>query len=148
MIDHELEEMHWRMSILGAIDVGIVVLDNADRIVIWNEFMENHSGIRPSQVRDRNLFQCFQEIDSDWLSRKLQRVRELGSRVFITWEQRAYVFRFHHHRPVTGRSEWMYQNLTLLPLKNPRGEISHVCLIVYDVSEQATLQLALEQIED
>ncbi|MGM0525225.1 MAG: PAS domain-containing protein [Pseudomonadota bacterium] len=132
----EMDELHAKMSILGAIDVGIVVLDRDYRINMWNEFMQNHSGLRPSQVRDKNLFKMCPEVDQAWLERKVERVWELDARVFITWEQRPYVFRFRNSRPVSGYSEWMYQNLTVIPLHNTRGEVYQVCLILYDVSEQ------------
>ncbi|SMQ61297.1 PAS fold-containing protein [Pseudidiomarina planktonica] len=133
----DMEELHWKLSILGAIDVGIVVVNKNYQIQIWNEFMENHSGLLPSSVREQSLFKVCPEIDADWLQRKARVAWELGSRSFITWQQRPYVFRFGNYRPVTGRSEWMYQNITLLPLASPRGDIEHLCLIVYDVTEQA-----------
>tara|TARA_R100001440_G_scaffold5892_2_gene12329 strand:- start:536 stop:955 length:420 start_codon:yes stop_codon:yes gene_type:complete len=135
MID-DMDELHSKLSILGAIDVGIVVVDNDNNIQMWNEFMQNHSGLRPSEVRDKNLFRCCPGIDQAWLQRKIDRVRQLNSRVFITWQQRPYVFRFRHSRPISGQSEWMYQNVTLIPLKNPRGEVHQVGIIIYDVSEQ------------
>ena len=136
----EMDELHAKMSILGAIDVGIVVLDREYRVQLWNEFMQNHSGLRPSQVRDQNLFSVCPDIDEAWLKRKVERVWELDARVFITWEQRPYVFRFRNSRPITATSEWMYQNMTALPLHNPRGEVYQVCLIIYDVSEQVREQ--------
>jgi len=132
----EMDELHWKLSILGAIDVGIVVVNRDYDIQIWNEFMENHSGKRPSQVRGKNVFEIAPEIDAKWLQRKMAPVWELGHRGFITWQQRPYVFRFRNYRPVTGHSQWMYQNVTLLPLPSPRCEIDDVCLIIYDVSEQ------------
>ncbi|EKE85257.1 PAS domain-containing protein [Idiomarina xiamenensis] len=143
----QLEELHWQLSILGAIDVGIVVVDNAFQIQVWNAFMENHSGLRPSQVRGKSLFSCCSEIDESWLRRKTDVVWQLGSRAFITWQQRPYLFRFRHYRPVTGNSDWMYQNVTLLPLTSTRGDVTHLCFIIYDVSEQACSQLALQQQE-
>ena len=132
----EMDELHAKMSILGAIDVGIVVLDHDYNIQLWNEFMQNHSGLRPSQVRDKNLFKVCSDVDEAWLKRKVERVWQLDARVFISWEQRPYVFRFRNSRPITGSSEWMYQNMSAIPLHNTRGEVYQVCLIIYDVSEQ------------
>ncbi|WP_278355541.1 PAS domain-containing protein, partial [Idiomarina abyssalis] len=83
MID-DMDELHSKLSILGAIDVGIVVVDNDNNIQMWNEFMQNHSGLRPSEVRDKNLFRCCPGIDEIWFQRKMDRVRQLNSRVFIT----------------------------------------------------------------
>lgn len=133
----EIDELHWKMSILGAIDVGIVVVDKDYNIQIWKEFMENHSGLRPSQVRDCSLFEICPEIDAAWLKRKTNTAWQLNARCFITWQQRPYLFRFGNYRPVTGGSQWMYQNVTILPLPSPRGDVDHLCFIVYDVTEQA-----------
>lgn len=136
----EMDELHAKMSILGAIDVGIVVLDRNYNVQLWNEFMQNHSGLRPSQVRDKNLFTMCPQVDEAWLKRKVERVWQLDARVFISWEQRPYVFRFRNSRPITGNSEWMYQNMTAIPLHNTRGDVYQVCLIIYDVSEQVSEQ--------
>ncbi|KXS36454.1 MULTISPECIES: PAS domain-containing protein [Idiomarina] len=134
----EMDELHAKLSLLGAIDIGIVVLDRDYRVQMWNEFMTNHSGLRPSQVRDKILFECCPEIDEHWFRQKVERVWNLDARVFITWEQRPYVFRFRHSRPLSGQQQWMQQNITLMPLHDTRGEIFQVGLILYDVSEQAT----------
>jgi diguanylate cyclase len=64
---------------------------------------------------------------------------------FTTWEQRPYLFRFKNYRPVTGTAEYMYQNCTILPLTDPLGEVNHVCLIVYDVTEVAINRLQLQE---
>ncbi|MEC9319761.1 MAG: hypothetical protein VYD08_07755, partial [Pseudomonadota bacterium] len=81
---------------------------------------------------------CCPEIDEHWFRQKVERVWNLDARVFITWEQRPYVFRFRHSRPLSGQQQWMQQNITLMPLHDTRGEIFQVGLILYDVSEQAT----------
>lgn len=45
----------------------------------------------------------------------------------------------------------MYQNCTMLPLTNAQGEVNHVCVIIYDVTEVAIhreqLQQANEQLQ-
>lgn len=76
MID-DMDELHSKLSILGAIDVGIVVVDNENNIQMWNEFMQNHSGLRPSEVRHKNLFRCCPGIDQVWFQRKIDRVRPI-----------------------------------------------------------------------
>lgn len=49
------------------------------------------------------------------------------------------------HRPFTGMSDCMYQNVTIMPLVSRHGDISHVCLIIYDVTDAATSKIALEE---
>lgn len=133
----EMDDLHTKMSLLAAIDVGIVVIDRHFTISLWNEFMANHSGKRASEVQQQNLFTVAPEIEQDWFRRKAERTFQLGSRAFIIWEQRPYLFRFSAYRPITGSSTYMFQNITLLPLTNARGEVEHLGIIVYDVTDTA-----------
>lgn len=140
-----IAELHWLLGILQNVDVGLVVLDREMRIQLWNGFMENHSGLRPSQVRSRHLFELFPELPQDWLGSKINSAFLLNNRAFSTWQQRPYLFKFNSYRPITGRSEWMYQNLTIIPLASLSGEVEQVCLIIYDVTETAMDEQALHR---
>ena len=140
-----IAELHCLLGILQNVDVGLVVLDRDMRVQLWNGFMENHSGLRPSQVRGQPLFELFPELPQEWLSSKISSAFVLNNRAFSTWQQRPYLFKFNSYRPITGRSEWMYQNLTIIPLASLSGEVEQVCLIIYDVTETAMDERALQQ---
>lgn len=140
-----LHEFHWLMDVLHNIDVGLVVLDMNMRIKLWNGFMQNHSARESSDVLDLNIFDLFPELPEAWFRRKLQSVTVLHTAAFTTWEQRPYLFRFKNYRPVTGLAEHMYQNCTILPLTDARGQVNHLCLIVYDVTEVAVNRLQLQK---
>lgn len=137
-------QLHWLMDMLQTVDVGLVVVNTQYQIELWNGFMENHSGLMPRQVRDRVLFDLFPEIDEDWLKRKCEPVVMLKNRAFTIWEQRPYIFRFKNYRSITGNAEYMYQNSTISPLTNSRGEVSHLCFIIYDVTDAAVSKLELQ----
>lgn len=140
-----LHEFHWLMDVLHNIDVGLVVLDMNMRVKLWNGFMQNHSAKESSEVLDQNIFDLFSELPEAWFRRKLQSVTVLHTAAFTTWEQRPYLFRFKNYRPVTGLAEHMYQNCTILPLTDARGQVNHLCLIVYDVTEVAVNRLQLQK---
>jgi diguanylate cyclase (GGDEF)-like protein len=140
----DVSEIHWLMDMFQTVDVGLVVLNCDYRIQVWNGFMENHSGLTPRQVRDRYLFDLFSEIDEDWLRRKCDPVLLLKNRAFTIWEQRPYIFKFRNYRPITGSAEYMYQNSTIFPLTDTRGEVTHLCFIIYDVTDVAVSRLELE----
>lgn len=144
----ELEAMHWQMNLLGSIEVGIVVLDREYRVKTWNEFMHNHSGILPSKIRDQRIFGFFPDIDEQWFTRKTRSVFELNSPAFVIWEQRPYLFKFASHRPVTSASELMYQNITLFPLMAPSGKVEHLCIMVYDVTDEVISKQQLNLAND
>lgn len=140
----DVSEVHWLMDMFQTVDVGLVVLNCDYRIQVWNGFMENHSGLTPRQVRDRYLFDLFSEIDEDWLRRKCDPVILLKNRAFTIWEQRPYIFKFRNYRPITGSAEYMYQNSTIFPLSDARGQVTHLCFIIYDVTDVAVSRIELE----
>ena len=138
----EIREFHWLVTIIQNLEVGLVVLDKQNQIEIWNSFMESHSSRLGHEVKGKSLFDLYPEIDKAWLCRKLDMVKQLNSKAFISWEQRPYLFRFSNYRPITGGAEFMYQNITIMPLPDFTGQIDHVAILIYDVTDQATNTLA------
>ncbi|WP_245543189.1 GGDEF domain-containing protein [Oceanospirillum maris] len=143
--DIELSRLHWLMQVLQTVDAGLVVVDRQFEIQLWNGFMENHSGIRTSQARSSNIFNLFPDLPEQWLTRKLESVFTLDSRAYSTWEQRPHLFKFKSYRPLTGKSEQMYQNVTIIPLTGTDKSVSHACLLIYDVTDIATSKIELEK---
>lgn len=140
-----LHEFHWLMDVLQNIDVGLVILDREFTIRLWNGFMQNHSAKPSINVIDKNIFELFPELPEAWFRRKVESVFLLHNSAFTTWEQRPYLFRFDNYRPVTGLVDFMYQNSTIIPLKDTSGNVEHICLILYDVTEVAVSRLRLQE---
>lgn len=142
--DFEMNEIHWMMDMFNTIDVGLVVLDRKYNICVWNGFMENHSGLLPSAVKDKDVFDLFPSIDEKWFRSKSEAVFVLKNRSFTIWEQQPYIFKFKNYRPITGKADDMYQNATFIPLTNTLGEVGHLCIILYDVTDEAVNKIELE----
>lgn len=136
--------LEWLLDIFRSIDVGVVIVERDYKIKLWNSFMANHSGIASPDVMNKNLFEACRELPQKWLQQKIDSVFLMNIRSFITWEQRPYVFKFKNYRPITGTAEYMYQNVTLIPLHSKDGEVTHVGLVVYDVTDIAISQDKLE----
>ena len=143
-----MNELHWLIDMVQTIEVGLVVLDKNFDIQLWNGFMENHSGVSPNSIKGSNLFEQFDYLPADWLKQKMESVFLLKNRAFISWEQRPYVFKFKNYRPITGRADFMYQNVTLLPLSSLTGQITHISMIVYDVTDVAINKLQLKAVNE
>lgn len=141
----EVNAFHWLVDMLESVEVGLVVIDLEFRVQAWNGFMEHHSGITASRVRDKVLFDVFPDIPEAWLTRKVDSVALLNTRAFTSWEQRPYLFKFRNTRPITGTEEYMFQNLTISPLSGPDGKVQKICLMIYDVTDVATGKRALEK---
>lgn len=133
----EIDSMHWQFDMMGSIEVGLAVLDRNFNVLVWNQFMENHSGVLPSVIKGKSLFEFFPEIDKGWFKIKTEPVFNLKSPAFIIWEQRQFLFKFDTNRPITSASDFMYQNVTLFPLASLKGDVEQICIVVYDVTDEA-----------
>lgn len=137
--------IHLPDLIVKWLDVGVFVVNRKMEISLWNNFMANHSGYSANEVTGRNLFECFPELPETWLSKKIQGVFLLKNLAFTSWEQRPYLFRFVHNRPITGKLDYMYQNLTFIPVKDDAGEVDSVCITLLDATDIGIAQTALKE---
>jgi diguanylate cyclase (GGDEF)-like protein len=99
--------------------------------------MEVNSGHSSDTVVGRNLFECFPDLPRNVIENKIKSVIILKNFAFSSWEQRPYLFKFRHNRPVTGGVEYMYQDCTFMPIKNAQGEVEHICVTVVDTTDVA-----------
>ncbi|WP_417227388.1 diguanylate cyclase [Amphritea sp.] len=140
----DIDDIHWIMGLLQNFEVGLIVVDKNNHICLWNDFMENHSGISASQAASKNLFTLFPELPKPWLSKKIEGVLLLSNTAYISWEQKPFLFQFKSHRPITGIAPFMYQNITLTPLSSPTGQIDHIGILIYDVTDNTVAQQELQ----
>ena len=42
--------------------LGVVVLDKACRVILWNRWMEKHSNIRSEDILGKNIFEIYSDI--------------------------------------------------------------------------------------
>jgi diguanylate cyclase (GGDEF)-like protein len=130
--------------VVERVGFGIFVLDRDMKVLMWNRFMQDHSGFAPEQVVGKSLFTHFPELPRVWLSRKIESVFQLGTFAFSSWEQRPYLFRFDHDRPITGGVDFMQQDCTFMPLMRDR-EVVAVCVTISDVTHVSIVQREREE---
>lgn len=142
---NDLNSIYWLIDCLHAIDVGVVAIDRDYKLQLWNRFMENNSGIKQDKVLGQNLFEAFPDLPEEWVRRKADSVFSMKNRTYSTWEQREYLFQFGNHRPITGWSKYMYQNIAFVPFTSADMEVRQVGIIVYDVTDIAVGRIELER---
>jgi diguanylate cyclase (GGDEF)-like protein len=142
--EHDIDDIHWILGLLQNFEAGLIVVDRYHHICLWNGFMENHSGISASKAANQQLFSLFPELPERWLRKKMEGVLLLSNTAYISWEQRPYLFQFKSHRPITGSSPYMYQNVTLTPLSSPTGQVNHIGILIYDTTDNAIAQQELQ----
>jgi diguanylate cyclase (GGDEF)-like protein len=130
--------------VVERVGFGIFVLDRGMNVLMWNRFMQDHSGLSADQVVGKSIFASFPELPRVWLTRKLESVFQLGSFAFSSWEQRPYLFKFDHDRPITGGVDFMQQDCTFMPLTRER-EVVAVCVTVSDVTHVSIVQREREE---
>ncbi|TKC88373.1 diguanylate cyclase [Trinickia terrae] len=130
--------------VIERVGFGIFVVDRAFNVLMWNRFMQDHSGRPPAEVVGKPIFESFPELPRGWLTRKLESVFQLGSFAFSSWEQRPYLFKFEHDRPITGGVDFMQQDCTFMPLMRGR-EVVAICVTISDVTHVSVMQREREE---
>jgi diguanylate cyclase (GGDEF)-like protein len=106
--------------------------------------MQDHSGKTAEQVIGKSIFASFPELPRVWFTRKVESVFQLGSFAFSSWEQRPYLFKFDHDRPITGGVDYMQQDCTFMPL-TLEGDVRAVCVTISDVTHASMMQRARDE---
>ncbi|SDR42711.1 PAS domain S-box-containing protein/diguanylate cyclase (GGDEF) domain-containing protein [Paraburkholderia fungorum] len=130
--------------VVERVGFGIFVIDRDMNVLMWNRFMQDHSGLSAEQVVGKSLYTHFPELPRVWLSRKIESVFQLGTFAFSSWEQRPYLFKFDHDRPITGGVDFMQQDCTFMPLMRER-EVVAVCVTISDVTHVSIVQREREE---
>ncbi|AUI86095.1 diguanylate cyclase [Vibrio azureus] len=133
----DITETHWITQILDTMDSGIIVLDRHYHVCVWNSFMQSYSGILSHDIHGKYLFDYFEDLPKSWLETKLNMSVSLETRSFSSWENRPYLFKFNNFSPVSNKSNVMYQDVVITPLRGLTGEINHIVIQINDVSEAA-----------
>ena len=131
--------------IVDRINVGVFIVDKDCKVLLWNQYMANHSYKKQEQVYGKDLFNLFPDLPQKWFRKKIESVFMLKSFAFTSWEQRPYLFKFPHNRPITGGVEYMNQDLTLMPVKNDEGEVVAVSITLLDVTDVSVYQTMLKE---
>lgn len=139
-----VDDLELLKFIVNRVNVGIFTVNKFMQVTLWNKFMEIHCGRRAEEIIGKDLFACFPDLPKMWLKKKIKSVFVLRNFSFTSWEQRPYLFKFQHNRPITGGVEFMYQNCAFLPVKNPQGIVESVCITLFDVTDACISQNELQ----
>ncbi|MBW2605764.1 MAG: GAF domain-containing protein, partial [Deltaproteobacteria bacterium] len=116
-----------------ALGVGVIGLDSKCRIILWNNWMENHSDIKRSHILGKDIFKQFPSIKDKKQDRYILRSLEkripclltpLLHEAFIPLEIR----KGHEKIP-------MRQNVKILPVTGMEDE-TEVMIVIEDFTEQ------------
>jgi len=139
----DIGDLHWAMQIIGDLDAGLIVIDREYQVYAWNSFMQSYSGIKANEIIGKPLFEVVTDLPEEWVKRKVDTAFKLKSRSFSCWEDRPYLFKFKNFSPISNGLEEMHQNVTFSPLTSVNGDVSHVSIVVNDVTDIAKNKIHL-----
>ncbi|MGF1697542.1 diguanylate cyclase [Vibrio lamellibrachiae] len=140
-----VEELHWYTQVIDTMDVGIFVLDLEFNVMAWNRFMQSYSGIPSADILHKPLFSVCPDLPQAWMEAKCNATTTLGTQGFSSWEDRAYIFEFQNFSPASRGLEQMHQNMVITPLSSLSGQVSHLCVMISDVSDIAQNKMLLHE---
>lgn len=122
--------------VIKKLPLGICVLDTHFNIQYWNDFFTARLDLT-EDATGKCILDLFPE-QASFLKKKLTSAVVLNNSSFSYWEHRPHIFKFNSSRPITGEETLMFQNLEIVPLDIEQGEVKTLCLILQDVTEQAS----------
>jgi PAS domain S-box-containing protein len=127
------EEHELNRTILATVQEGIILLDRDLRMLWWNPFMEDMTGLSAREIAGKDPFETFPFLTEAGVLPLLKRALT-GERVVSP-----DVFFFI---PSSGKSGWSTARCT--PMRNAEGAIAHIVVAVGDITErkQAEMELA------
>lgn len=134
-----------QLELLRGLDIGLIVVDATFKIELWNSFLVNHTAVEAQDALSKSLFDICPDIDQDCLRTKVRAVITLQSVLTITWQQRPYLIKMNSYRPITSSAPYMYQNVRIMPLINANGQVEHVAIVLYDVTDAARVLIAFQE---
>lgn len=125
--------------------VGLLVVDSRLRVVLWNRWMADTSGVPRSWAVGRALPEIFPGCSMRRLHRKVRGVLALGNQAFIDARRGEPLFPLSRPSPLEGDDIAIAQSCTLAPLAAPGDPAGLVCISVTDHTAAVHAERALQQ---
>ena len=139
-------QLDWLLQpLLTQLNTGVLVLNDQHEVVFFNQFIARRADKQLEQSRGLLVYDVFDDLPRAWLQRKIDGVLSLQAPAFSSWEQRQYILKLPHLRPLSSDSLYMAQNCTMLPLTAPDGVSHYVCMLIEDATDAYVYQLQLQQ---
>jgi diguanylate cyclase (GGDEF)-like protein len=120
-------------SVLGALDLGAVVLDHERRVVLWNRWMAQHSGCAPAAVLGRDLLAVFPELKGKRLDGAVQQALSDNFPAVLSQTLHKAPLPLFADRAARRNGVRIQQAVAIIPL-DVNGAARHCLIQVTDVS--------------
>ncbi len=132
-------------QMFNIVNAGIVVIDKCFIVKEWNLWMEIYSKINAEKIIDSSIFDFFPKLDNALFKRNCKSVFAFGNFYFFSQKLHQYLFPFKSDLISGMDLEYMQQNCTLGPLRDDENKISHIYILVQDVTELVATSIKLKK---
>ncbi|MGK5056886.1 diguanylate cyclase [Janthinobacterium sp. LB2P49] len=123
-------------SILGAVNLGAIVLDEQHRIVLWNHWMARHSARQADAVLGHDFFAVFPEMRHKRIDSAITQALRDNFQSLLSQTLHKAPFPLYTHGAATGGNngeERMQQAVAVTPINLP-GSPRHCLIQINDVT--------------
>lgn len=120
-------------SVLHAMSIGAIVLDDACRVLVWNSWMARHSGHEAAAVLDQDFFAPFPELQGRRIESAVRQALRDNFPAVLSQSLHKAPFTLYSSAASRANGELMQQAVAVTPLAVPGAP--RLCLIqITDVS--------------
>lgn len=120
-------------SVLGAVNLGAVVLDESRRVVLWNNWMTRHSRLGPEQVLGQDLLNLFPELINKRLGAAITQALRDNFPSLLSQTLNKSPFPLYASAAAAAAEERMQQAVAVTPIAVD-GAARHCLIQINDVS--------------
>jgi diguanylate cyclase (GGDEF)-like protein len=120
-------------SALGAVNLGVVVLDGARRVVLWNQWMERHSGLSADTVMGQDFLELYPELRARRVDAAIGQALRDNFPSLLSQTLNKSPFALYSSPATAARNERMQQAVAVTPI-DIAGAPRHCLIQVHDVS--------------
>ncbi|MDC8759239.1 diguanylate cyclase [Janthinobacterium fluminis] len=120
-------------SALDAVDLGVVALDDARRVVLWNLWMERHAGLAAGTVMGQDFLTLYPELRRRRIDAAITLALRDNFPSLLSQTLNKAPFALYATAAAAARNERMQQAVAVTPLE-VAGAPRHCLIQVHDVS--------------
>ncbi|SFV16315.1 sensor domain-containing diguanylate cyclase [Pseudoduganella namucuonensis] len=120
-------------GVLGAVNLGAIVLDNASRVALWNRWMERHSRLAAADVVGRDFYAVFPELRAQRVASAVGQALHNNFPSLLSQTLNKSPFPLYADAAAAARGERMQQAVAVTPV-TVEGAARHCLIQINDVS--------------
>jgi diguanylate cyclase (GGDEF)-like protein len=120
-------------SVLGAVNLGAIVLDSGHRVVLWNAWMARHSGVPAASALGADFFALFPDLRHKRIDSAIDQALRDNFPSLLSQTLNKAPFALYPDRAAAARGERIQQAVAITPIA-VAGAPRHCLIQINDVS--------------